>query len=127
MNPSTISLYLLRAVIFVASIGPAHAMEQDQEQGTVAFADSVQTQEAINVAPAPVAPEAAPQRTSTPITRITLTATDMPAATKQRDLPTYQAPQVARVLSQDVNTLKAARAALLLQDASHSQRLASLR
>jgi hypothetical protein len=121
MNPSTILLYLLRAMIFVASIGPAHAI--GQEQGTVAYADSVQTQQTANAAP--VVREAAPQRA---ITRIALTAIDMPAATKQRDLPTYQTPHaVAHQLARDVSTLKAARAALQLQDASHSQRLASLR
>lgn len=120
MNPSTASLYLLRGLLFAASIGPAHAA--GQEQGTVAYADSVYAPQAANVEPAP-AP--APQRA---ITRITLTASEMPAAARQRDLPSYQPPPVSRQLDRDVRTLKAAHAALLQQDASHmQQRMAALR
>lgn len=121
MNPSTASLCLLRALLFVASIGPAHAA--GQEQGTVAYADSVAVRPAANVEPVAAAP--APQRA---ITRITLSASEMPAASRQRDLPNFQAPPVSRQLDRDVHTVKAARAAMLQQDANHmQQRMAALR
>ncbi|CAN7373281.1 hypothetical protein LJR289_002169 [Pseudoduganella sp. LjRoot289] len=130
MNPSTASLYLLRALLFVASIGPAHAA--GQEQGTVAYADAVAASQALNVEPADAAvatdTKAAAVAPPRAITRITLSASDMPAASRQRDLPNFQAPPAGHQLERDVRTLKAARAAMLQQDANHlQQRMAALR
>ena len=73
----------------------------------------------------PVALEAPqPERTPPAITRITLTADDFPPP-RSRPLPPMPAQRAQ--LERDVLTLKAARAALALDDQMREQKMASLR
>ena len=136
MTPTQISIYLFRAAMFVASIGPAHAAGQEQAAPTEISAAAAPADMAAYIRdnvpaamPADVQAEpAAPAPVHRPATRIRLTASDMPAVAAPRPASAFQNAAPSRQLSRDVQTLKAARAALQLNDAmSHQQRLASLR
>jgi hypothetical protein len=121
MNPSIASLSraLLRSALVVATIGPAYAAGQ---QEAAPLADTVPMAVA-----APAAETRAPQPRPA-ITRIVLSAQELPAAAPARPAYPAQARAPERQLERDAITLRAARTAMLQNDASHQQqRLASLR
>lgn len=145
MTPTQISIYLFRAAMFVATIGPAYAAGQEQtapmdnsaaaapsdmaayirDNVPAAIPVSLSAEPGAITAPA-AAPAAAP--VARPATRIRLTAGDLPAVAAPRQAVAFNAAAPVHQLARDVQTLKAARAALQLNDAlSHQQRLVSLR
>ncbi|WP_157201070.1 hypothetical protein [Massilia sp. Root351] len=122
MNPSISSKCraLLSSALFMASIAPACAAGQQDQQTPPALADTVPL-----AAPAP----AAAVRPAAPaITRIVLAAEELPVPGRAQPAYALQ-PRAApvRQLERDAITLRAARAALLQNDASHRQQLAALR
>ena len=130
MNPSIASKSraLLCGALFMATIAPAYsAGQQPGQQTPPALADTVPMaaptmSSSSSVAAAEVRP-AAPA-----ITRIVLTAEELPVAGRAPSAYAVQ-PRVAplRQLERDAITLRAARAALLQNDANHRQQLAALR
>jgi hypothetical protein len=121
MNPSIASLRraLLRSALFVAVMDPAYAAGQ---QEAAALADTVPMAVA-----APAAETRAPQPRPA-ITRIVLGAQELPAAAPARPAYPAQVRAPERQLERDAITLRAARTAMLQNDASHlQQRLALLR
>lgn len=123
MYPSIASLKraVLRAALLAATASPAYAAgQQAGQQDVPALADSVP------LAPVATAEAGTPQPRA--ITRIVLTAEELPVAGRMTPAfnPRPRAPE--RQLERDAITLRAARAAMLQNDASHQQqRLAALR
>jgi hypothetical protein len=79
--------------------------------------------------PAPLAQDGAPPpetRAVPRVTRITVGPDDLPSAARTRPLPPVPAPR-KHELERDVLTLKAARAAMLLDDQMRDRKMASLR
>ncbi|MES2259236.1 MAG: DUF4124 domain-containing protein [Pseudomonadota bacterium] len=137
---STIRL-ICRACFFVASIGNAHAevFKCLDASGTVLYTDiacdtqagQVPVETAADSGTTPVltaapAPVAAPTPVPAPVrakTRISLSAAELPSVARDTAPLVRTAP--ARQFERDALTLKAARAAMLAQDAmSHQLKLA---
>lgn len=137
---SSRSRTLLCGALFMASIAPAYAAgqqlgeqpgEQPVEQALPALADTVPLAPPAPetaTAPAPAAAPVAPRPTTPAITRIVLTVDELPAADRPPSAYAFR-PRVppVRQLEGDVITLRAARAAMLRNDANHRQQLAALR
>ncbi|WP_228893048.1 hypothetical protein [Pseudoduganella aquatica] len=102
-------LCLVRAAAFAATLGAAHAQEQPAEPAALPGAEAV------------VQPQVRPHG----ITRISLAPGELPVARPQQAYAAQQrAPQ--RQMERDAITLRAARVAMQLNDASHhQQKLAS--
>jgi len=108
-------LCLARAATFAATLGAAHAQEQPHDAAVLPTAEAV----------------VQPQARQHGITRISLAAGELPVAASPQ--PAYAAQlraqrQTERQMERDAITLRAARVAMQLNDASHQQqKLASLR
>ncbi|SFV04537.1 hypothetical protein [Pseudoduganella namucuonensis] len=130
MNRDTATRLILRACVLVMSIGPARAQAPATE---VVMLPAPAAQTELGDAPPPVqasidpaaAAPAPEQRAQGSITRITLSANELPTVAR-RPLPPQPAP-ATHPMERDVQTLKAARAAMQLADALHGQRLAAMR
>lgn len=126
MNPSIASKSraLLCGALFMATIVPAYAAGQQQaDQAAPALADSVPL-----AAPAVTPAAAAPRAVAPAITRIVLAAEELPLASRTQSAYAVRAQAPVRQLERDAITLRAARATMLQNDASHQQqRLAALR
>ncbi len=95
---------------------------RDEGSEADAGADSVDTVDSVQ-ASAPLSYQPA----HAPITRITLSSDDLPPpAAYARPLPPLPAPR-AHAMERDVQTLKAAYAAMQLEDAMRDRKIASLR
>lgn len=130
MNRYTATRLLARACVLVMCIGPARAQAPVSElvilPAPPAQAELADPPPPVQAAIDPAASAPAPeQRNHGSITRITLSAGELPTAPR-RALPPQPAP-ATHPMERDVQTLKAARAAMQLDDALHEQRLAAMR
>jgi hypothetical protein len=136
MDRYTAIRLVLRACVTVMSIGPAWAQVQVGELTITPASDGVTValaQPQTGTAPPgvltvePTVPTVQTVATAPrpAVTRITLSAGDLPAMQpRSRPLPPLPAPRTHE-MERDVQTLKAARAALQLDDQSHERKLAS--
>ncbi|KQX01739.1 hypothetical protein ASC94_03810 [Massilia sp. Root418] len=127
MNPSIPSpIRALLSAALIMAIAPAMPAGAAGQQDSASLADTVPM--AVNVPAA----EPRPAQPVRAITRIVLTADELPSAVRAQSAYAAQPAGLQRApvrqLERDAITLRAARAAMLQNDASHQQqRLAALR
>ncbi|MRV71565.1 hypothetical protein GJ700_07485 [Duganella sp. FT92W] len=149
MDRYTATRIALRICLLAISVAPARGQEQQQEQEPVQVGE-------LMVTPAPdgvtvtlardgdtsAMPDRPAQLPKSTITRITLVSDELPPvhqpsaqqspqpymqpAARWRPLPPLPAPRT-HDMERDVQTLKAARAAMQLDDQMHGRRIAALR
>lgn len=137
MDCNSATRLALRICVLALSIGPAHGqvrvgeliVSPDRDGVTVRLAQDDTASQPPGVLPQQEEPQSAPlplqrEPARPAITRITLTPDDFPPP-RWRALPPAPAPRPQ--LERDVQTLKAARAAMVLDDQLRDRKLASLR
>jgi len=155
MDRYTATRLALRICLLAISVAPARGQEQEQEQEQAQEQEPVQVGELmVTPAPdgvtvtlarepdAPAMPDRPGQLPKSTITRITLVSDELPPvhqpsaqpssqpyvqpAPRWRPLPPMPAPRTHE-MERDVQTLKAARAAMQLDDQMHARRIVALR